>query len=56
VKETCQSPHFGNISEIKSISKPPLPIELYTICQNVSLDNFRKEVFTQSGIVSRAKS
>jgi hypothetical protein len=40
---SCQSPHFGKISEMKSISKPPLPIELYTICQNVSLDNFRKK-------------
>ena len=42
VKEACQSPHLAKIQEIKSISKPPLPIQLYTICQNVSLDNFRK--------------
>ena len=37
-------PYFFKIPEIKSISKPPLPIEIYTICQNLSLDNFRKEV------------
>jgi hypothetical protein len=42
VTTSCQSPHFGKIPEIESISKPPLPIELYTICQNVSLDYFRK--------------
>jgi hypothetical protein len=27
----CQYPQFGKISEMKSISKPPLPIEIYTI-------------------------
>ncbi len=42
MKRSCHSTHFGKISEMKSISKPPLPIEIYTICQNVSLDNFRK--------------
>ena len=27
---------------MKKISKPGLPIEIYTICQNLSFDNFRK--------------
>ena len=42
---TCQSPDFAKISEIKSIFKPPLPIELYTICQNAPLDNFSSNLF-----------
>ena len=29
---TCRSPRLPKIQEIKSISEPPLPIELYTIC------------------------
>jgi len=46
---TCHSPHSDKISEMKSISKPPIPIEIYTICQNLSFDNFRKEALkTQS--------
>jgi hypothetical protein len=25
---------------MKSISKPPLPIEIFTLCQNLSLDDY----------------
>jgi hypothetical protein len=38
----CQSPHFVEISGMKSMSNPPLPIELHTICQNLSSDDYRK--------------
>jgi hypothetical protein len=41
-------PHSGKFFEMKSISKPPLPIEIYTICQNVSLDNFRKNYLPEA--------
>jgi hypothetical protein len=30
--------HFGKISEMKSRSKPPLPIEIFPLCQNLSPD------------------
>jgi hypothetical protein len=40
---TWQSLHFGKISEMNSISKPPLPIEIYTLSQNLSPDDYRKE-------------
>ena len=38
----CQSPHLLEIQDIESISEPPLPKVIYTICQNLSLDDFRK--------------
>jgi hypothetical protein len=51
---TCQSPHLAKIQDIESISEPPLPIELYTICQNVSLDNFRKALMKFHPQISRS--
>jgi hypothetical protein len=47
--ETSVPPHFAKISEIKNISKPPLAIELYTICPNVSFNDFRKEAIPFCG-------
>ena len=41
-QRSCQSPNLAKIQEMKSISKPPLPIELYTICQNMSPEEYRK--------------
>ena len=36
----CQSPHLAKFPGMKSISKPPLPIEIFALCQNLSLDNY----------------
>jgi len=54
-QRACQFAHFGKISEMKSISKPPLPIEIYTICQNLSFDNFRKKSGEGGGLCCRGK-
>ncbi len=35
IRTTCQSSHFGKISEMKSISKAPLPIEISALCKNL---------------------
>ena len=56
VKETCQYLHLAKIQEIKCISKPPLRKEIYTICQNLSLDNYRKEHSTGSPQKSQNRS
>ena len=32
----CHFPNFGKISEMKSISKSRLAVEIYTTCQNLS--------------------
>jgi len=37
---------------MKSISKPPLLIELYTICQNLFLADYRKEALGHDRPVS----
>jgi hypothetical protein len=42
VKEESQSPHLAKIQGMKRISDPPLPIEVYTIFQNLSLEELRK--------------
>ncbi len=42
------SPHLAEIQDIESISKPQLPGEIYTICQNLSLEEYRKEYSTGS--------
>ncbi len=34
VARACQSPHFVEMSGMKSIFKPRLPIQIYSICQN----------------------
>jgi hypothetical protein len=39
------SPHFGKISEMKSISEPLLPKEIHTHCQNLSLDEEEINIF-----------
>jgi len=43
--EACQSPHFGKISEMKSISEPLSPIEIHTHWQNLSLDEEEINIF-----------
>jgi hypothetical protein len=40
---SCHSPHHGKISEIKSISKPRLPIEIYTLWEIMLSVDYRKE-------------
>jgi hypothetical protein len=35
------SPHLAQNSRMKIISEPPLPIEVYTISQNLSLEEVR---------------
>ena len=49
---TCHCLHFGKISEIKSLFKPPFPIEIYTIRRNPSPDDFRKNSLVFSKISS----
>ena len=39
----CQSLHFAKISQMKSLSKPRLPIKIYTIRQNLPPEEFRKK-------------
>jgi len=43
VNLSCQFPHLAKIQEIKSISKPRLPIEIYTVCQNLSTEDSNKD-------------
>jgi hypothetical protein len=38
----CQSLLFGKTFEMENISGPRFPIEIYTICQNLSLNDYRK--------------
>jgi hypothetical protein len=40
---SCHSTHLAKFPEMKSISKPRLPIEIYTICQKMSLEEYRKK-------------
>jgi hypothetical protein len=37
--------HLANIPEMKSISKPRLPIEIYTFQEIMSTEEFRKKCF-----------
>ena len=46
-RKACQSSHLAKIQEKRPISKSPLPKEIYTICQNMSLDDF-KEVLAET--------
>jgi len=46
---TCQSPTLAKIRGMKSISKPRLPIEIYTICQILSPEETRKEPLFSRG-------
>jgi len=34
--------HFSKVFEMKIISEPLLAIEIYSICQNLSPDHFKK--------------
>jgi len=43
VKEACHYTHLGNIQEMKSISKPRLPFEIYTFAEIMLADDFRKK-------------
>ena len=43
LQSTCHSMHLAKIPEMKSISKPRLPIEIFTICQELSLEEYRKK-------------
>jgi len=40
--------HSGKIQGMKSISKPRLVIEIYTICQNLSPKEYRKKSFLKN--------
>ena len=42
-KRSCHCPHLAKIQQMKAISEPLLPTVIYTICQNLSLDDFRKK-------------
>jgi hypothetical protein len=44
--------HLAKIQEIKSISEPPLPKEIYTIWQKLSLDTFRKKLLFSFGEIA----
>jgi hypothetical protein len=41
VQIPCHCTHLAQNSRMKIISEPPLPIEVYTICQNLSLEEVR---------------
>ena len=41
--------HLAKIAEMKSISKPHLLVEVYTICQNLSSEEYRKNSFFPRG-------
>jgi len=43
LKEVCQSTHLARIQGMKRISEPPLLIEVYTICQNLPLEEYRRK-------------
>ena len=49
------SPRFAKISEMKIISKSPLPIEIYTLCQNLSPDDYGSISHPSEKIHSPAK-
>jgi hypothetical protein len=41
---------------MKGISEPLLPMAIYTICQKLSLEEYRKEALTWLGSVCKVKS
>ena len=46
-KEACHCLHLAKIQGMKSISKPRLPIEIYTFQEIMSIEEFRKERSTK---------
>jgi hypothetical protein len=42
LQKACHFMHLAKIAGMKSISKPRLPIEIYTICQILSPEEYRK--------------
>ena len=51
----CHFIHLAKIPRMKSISKPPLPPEIYPFRQNLSTDDFRKESCVRWDLLTRSK-
>ena len=56
LKRSCHSPHLAKIQEMKGISESPLPMVIYTICQKLSVEEYRKYSAHQQKLVKIPKN